>query len=89
MPLINCPECYQQISSDAIACPRCGKPIPQSLAKTKVGLPAFFIILGLFFFVPVFALSNPAYKPLQALGVLLMIVGVIFLVVRLVMSRLA
>lgn len=28
MSLIACPECHQQISDQAAACPHCGRPLP-------------------------------------------------------------
>jgi zinc ribbon protein len=32
MALVTCPECKQQVSSQAAACPHCGFPLAQSLA---------------------------------------------------------
>lgn len=32
MPLIPCPACSSDVSTEALACPRCGHPIKQSLA---------------------------------------------------------
>ena len=30
MPLISCPDCGKQVSSEAPTCPNCGRPIKQS-----------------------------------------------------------
>jgi len=35
MPLINCPECGQQVSTEAHACPACGYPVAAKLAVTQ------------------------------------------------------
>ena len=32
MALFNCPECQQQVSTDAHTCPHCGFPIAEKLA---------------------------------------------------------
>ncbi len=34
MPLVSCRECHNQVSTEAVACPRCGAPRP-SLADWK------------------------------------------------------
>ena len=31
MPLINCPDCQKQVSSEAPACPSCGRPLKQAV----------------------------------------------------------
>ena len=41
MPLITCPDCGNQVSSRAAACPKCGAPVdsndaPQSVEVKKV-----------------------------------------------------
>lgn len=37
MSLINCPECGQEVSTTAVACPHCARPInPQPVAERKV-----------------------------------------------------
>lgn len=36
MALITCPECNQQISDRAVACPHCGYPLPSSNANTDI-----------------------------------------------------
>lgn len=35
MPLINCPECGRQVSTEAQACPACGYPVTAKLAATQ------------------------------------------------------
>jgi len=40
MPLINCPECGRQVSTEAQACPACGFPVAQKVAATAPALPA-------------------------------------------------
>lgn len=39
MALINCPECGQQVSNAAEACPHCGFPVARSLAEAAVPAP--------------------------------------------------
>lgn len=36
MALFNCPECQQQVSTDAHTCPHCGFPIAEKLAHQAV-----------------------------------------------------
>ena len=31
MSLINCPDCQKQVSSEAPACPSCGRPLKQAI----------------------------------------------------------
>lgn len=38
MALLNCPECYRQISNLAVSCPNCGFPIACHLEKQKAEL---------------------------------------------------
>ena len=33
MAIINCPECNREISSNAVACPHCGNPLPKKLVN--------------------------------------------------------
>src|SRR5436189_4212383 len=35
MPLINCPECGRQVSTEAQTCPACGYPVASKLAATQ------------------------------------------------------
>jgi hypothetical protein len=35
---LNCPECYRQISDQAVSCPNCGFPIASHLEKQKAEL---------------------------------------------------
>ena len=35
MPLINCPECGRQVSTEAQTCPACGYPVAAKLAATQ------------------------------------------------------
>lgn len=37
MPLIDCPACGKQVSSNAPACPNCGEPIKSSIEKGSGG----------------------------------------------------
>jgi ssDNA-binding Zn-finger/Zn-ribbon topoisomerase 1 len=36
MPLTTCPDCDEQVSINAAACPRCGKPSQQTVAQNKL-----------------------------------------------------
>ena len=58
MSLTNCPDCGQQISTEAAACMSCGRPSPQAAARTALqdqmlrfkgkGCAGCFILLGIF-----------------------------------------
>jgi len=37
MPLIKCPACNKDVSSEAPACPSCGQPIKSSIEKGTGG----------------------------------------------------
>lgn len=37
MPLIDCPACGKQVSSNAPSCPSCGEPIKSSVEKSAGG----------------------------------------------------
>ena len=39
MPLISCPDCKQQVSDQAVACPKCGFPIKQRNAAATADAP--------------------------------------------------
>jgi proline racemase len=39
MPLMNCPECNQQVSGRAKACPKCAYPINPSVRPATPGAP--------------------------------------------------
>ena len=58
MPLVTCADCGHEMSSEATACPKCGKPNKKALAKAKNAKQAMgclFILLSLvlgFFFGP-------------------------------------
>src|SRR4051812_36519192 len=41
MALISCPECKQQVSTEAVACPHCGKQLSGAAAGTTPGSPLF------------------------------------------------
>ena len=51
MALLKCPECNGNVSSEAGACPHCGKPISLPSAKKIYHLSLliiFFIVIPLF-----------------------------------------
>jgi hypothetical protein len=58
MPLVTCADCGMEMSSEAVACPKCGKPNKKVVAKTKDSKQAMgclFMLLSLvlgFFFGP-------------------------------------
>ena len=57
MALINCPECSAELSSDAVACPRCGKPNKKAVHKKQnsaqgAGVVIMVVALPLGFFSP-------------------------------------
>ena len=43
MALISCPECKQQVSTEAVACPHCGKQLTGSAAAAPTAGPGFFV----------------------------------------------
>jgi len=87
MPLINCPDCNRQISSDVKACIHCGKPLPQALSNTKVGLPAFFIILGLIIFAIGATGISRDHEGIRFIGGIILAIGIVFLVARLIAAK--
>ncbi|MGB1800466.1 MAG: zinc-ribbon domain-containing protein [Gammaproteobacteria bacterium] len=43
MPLINCPDCEAEISSNAQTCIKCGAPIAQAYEQNAAGVPLLTI----------------------------------------------
>jgi membrane protein YdbS with pleckstrin-like domain len=43
MALISCPECKQQVSTEAVSCPHCGKQLTGSAAGAPTAGPGFFV----------------------------------------------
>jgi membrane protein YdbS with pleckstrin-like domain len=43
MALISCPECKQQVSTEAVLCPHCGKQLTGSAAAAPTAGPGFFV----------------------------------------------
>ena len=43
MALISCPECKQQVSTEAVSCPHCGKQLTGSAAAAPTAGPGFFV----------------------------------------------
>jgi membrane protein YdbS with pleckstrin-like domain len=41
MALVSCPECKQQVSTEAVSCPHCGKQLAGSAAAPVPGAPLF------------------------------------------------
>ena len=84
MALIRCPDCEREISSEAAACPHCGRPRlavkyveKKTIASMDVTLPGILIVGGLL----AFFLAPSMFMPL-AVGVGL--AGVVILIVRVV-----
>lgn len=54
MSLIKCPDCGQQVSSEAKSCPKCGRAIKKEqsatgiLAAIIIGLIAAFFVIKMF-----------------------------------------
>src|SRR5215471_8056487 len=42
MALVECPECGQQVSTEAVSCPHCGKPLSSRIGATP-GAPSVFV----------------------------------------------
>lgn len=49
MSLIKCAECNQEVSTEAIACPHCGKPIPGQLVDNQIDEPESLRTTGTYF----------------------------------------
>lgn len=49
MAMIKCKECEGSVSSDATACPQCGKPIKKmsTLKKVGIGFGGLFVLTGI------------------------------------------
>jgi len=43
MALISCPECKQQVSTEAVSCPHCGKQLTESAAAAPTAGSGFFV----------------------------------------------
>jgi membrane protein YdbS with pleckstrin-like domain len=43
MALISCPECKQQVSTEAVSCPHCGKQLTGSAPAAPTTGPGFFV----------------------------------------------
>jgi membrane protein YdbS with pleckstrin-like domain len=41
MALVSCPECKQQVSTEAVSCPHCGKQLSGTVAPPAAGAPFF------------------------------------------------
>lgn len=52
MPMTKCPDCGREISTDAVSCPQCGKPLKAvrpvaTVEKTRpIAWTCLFVILG-------------------------------------------
>ncbi|MCF8118803.1 MAG: hypothetical protein K9L83_01210 [Deltaproteobacteria bacterium] len=53
MPMIKCPDCNSEMSSEASNCPKCGKPNPE--AKSSVRPVGFLLGIGIFFMPLIFS----------------------------------
>jgi len=75
MPLVECLECGAQISSDALACPSCGKPCTKAQNKekdSKQGIGCVIMIV---------ALLSALVLPLIVSGIIF-VIGLILLVLN-------
>lgn len=71
MALITCQECGREMSSDAAACPACGKPNKPAVDKSKDGRQSIgcaLMIAG--------ALTAAFIQPV--IGLILLVVGLVF-----------
>jgi hypothetical protein len=77
MALVSCPDCGQQISDRAPACPKCGHPMAATvIEKTGKGYKKLKIIGGLIFFI-----SLPILLFSFDVGIYIMLAGVFLYVV--------
>lgn len=89
MPLINCPDCGKEISSEARSCVHCGYQKQQSMFTQKLGFDGevflIMIILGMFgVFAGFVAISqtSPLGIGIIIFGFSLMFFGMLFLLIR-------
>ena len=75
MALMSCPECAKQISDKAPACPHCGAPMNAPIAASTAGGPTI-VETGPGGVVTTEA-TGKTYKALQAIGVILILIGVV------------
>ena len=47
MSLTKCPDCSNECSTEAVSCPKCGRPINQSHQQRRLGGFTLFIIIVL------------------------------------------
>lgn len=74
MPLINCPDCAKECSTNAAACPHCGRPIvaftpiQREVAKNVAGMTSgcFWFIIGILLLV-----LSPILVPLLVVAIVL------------------
>jgi hypothetical protein len=67
MPLLRCPDCENSVSSEAMACPHCGRPSAISRAKATstlnslsfalAGVAVLFGLLGIWVFAVAFGVA--------------------------------
>ena len=70
MPLINCPDCSQQVSDQASTCLHCGRPISVTQKPTFQGPPVDCLHCG-------GALRNGAEGKAQGSGCIIIILGLL------------
>jgi hypothetical protein len=73
MALVNCPECGETISSEARACPTCGKPAKAVINREKDSKQAqgcLLMVLG-----AMFGFLGFGFGPLGLLGLVLFLAG--------------
>src|SRR4029078_10882027 len=78
MALMNCPECHQQGSSIARACPHCGYPVQQLAAPSRSTDP-----------IQPIEQTGKAWKAAQLLGAVVLLGGIIWAVAGCERARVA
>jgi hypothetical protein len=68
MALIKCSDCHKEISDLAPACPNCGRPNPNQVVTSQVPNRNQVVTMQA---------TGKLYKAMQAIGVLLSIIGVV------------
>jgi hypothetical protein len=69
MTLMDCPECHQQVSSIARACPHCGYPLRRLASRSRSTDP-----------IQTINQTGKAWKAAQLVGAVILLVGIVWAV---------
>jgi len=96
MPLISCPDCHTQVSTNAVACPKCGAPVAtkglgaaiQTTERTSKRLKFHSLLAALLCCASAVTIMagwpEPGHRgaaPVVAIGMMVMLIGLIWFIV--------